>query len=231
MKLNEFTKQLNKRNIVLTDKMIDQFNVYAEYLKEYNEKVNLTAITEYEDVLDKHFYDSLLLLDSKLEGTLVDVGTGAGFPGVVLKIVNPELKVILIEPIKKRCVFLDSLIEKLGLNDIEVVNERSEDYVLNHREEYDYVTARAVSNLNGLIEICGGLVKKGGYFICLRGKDGLDEINKALDAIKTMGFVIDRTWEDRLFNGDKRIISYFLKNSKTPIKYPRKYYIIKKNPL
>lgn len=231
MTLNNFIEELNKRNITLTDKMIEQLNFYAEYLKEYNEKVNLTAISDYEEVLDKHFYDSLLLVDHKLEGTLVDVGTGAGFPGVVLKIVFPELKVLLIEPIKKRCVFLNLLIEKLSLKDIEVINHRAEEYVLNNREKYDYVTARAVTNLNSLIEICGALVKKDGYFICLRGKDGLDEINKALDAIKTMGFIIDRTWEDKLFNGDKRIISYFKKSSKSPLKYPRKYYIIKKNPL
>ena len=231
MKLNEFIDALNKRGITLTDKMINQFNDYALFLKEYNEKVNLTAISEYEDVLDKHFYDSLLLVDRKLEGTLVDVGSGAGFPGVVLKIVFPKLKVILIEPIKKRCVFLNLLIERLALKDIEVVNDRAEDYVSNHREEYDYVTARAVTNLNGLIEICGALVKKNGYFICLRGKDGLDEINRALKAIKTMGFDIDITREETLFNGDKRIISFFKKIDKSPLKYPRKYYIIKKNPL
>lgn len=231
MKLNEFIDALNKRGITLTDKMINQFNDYALFLKEYNEKVNLTAISEYEDVLDKHFYDSLLLVDRKLEGTLVDVGSGAGFPGVVLKIVFPKLKIILIEPIKKRCVFLNLLIERLALKDIEVVNDRAEDYVSNHREEYDYVTARAVTNLNGLIEICGALVKKNGYFICLRGKDGLDEINRALKAIKTMGFDIDITREETLFNKDKRIISFFKKIDKSPLKYPRKYYIIKKNPL
>ena len=231
MKLNEFINELKNRNIDLTDRMIDQLNEYASYLKEYNEKVNLTAITEYEDVLDKRFYDSLLLVKNKLEGSLVDVGTGAGFPGVVLKIVFPDLRVILIEPLKKRCVFLSSLIERLGLKDIEVINERGEDYSLKHREEYDYVTARAVSNLNSLIEVCGAMVKKNGYFICLRGKDGLDEINKALKAINTMGFEVYDTFEESLFNGDKRIISYFVKNSKTPLKYPRKYYIIKKNPL
>ena len=231
MKLNEFIDVLNKRGITLTDKMVDQFNDYALFLKEYNEKVNLTAISEYEDVLDKHFYDSLLLVDRKLEGTLVDVGSGAGFPGVVLKIVFPKLKIKLIEPIKKRCVFLNLLIERLALKDIEVVIDRAEDYVSNHREEYDYVTARAVTNLNGLIEICGALVKKNGYFICLRGKDGLDEINRALKAIKTMGFDIDITREETLFNGDKRIISFFKKIDKSPLKYPRKYYIIKKNPL
>ena len=231
MTLEEFKRELEKRNISLNDKMIEQLNDYASYLKEYNEKINLTAITEYEEVLDKHFFDSLLLADRKLEGTLVDVGTGAGFPGVVLKIVFPELKVILIEPINKRCVFLESLIERLGLKDIEVINERGEDYSLKHREEYDYVTARAVSNLNTLIEVCGAMVKENAYFICLRGKDGRDEINGASKAIETMGFEVESIKDEHIFNGDKRTISYFRKIRKTPLKYPRKYNIIKKNPL
>ena len=159
------------------------------------------------------------------------MGTGAGFPGVVLKIVLPDLNVILIEPIKKRCIFLESLIEKLELKNIKVINDRGEDYSILHREEYDYVTARAVSNLNNLIEICGAMVKVNGYFICLRGKDGLDEIKMASKAIKTMKFEIEKTINDHLFNGDERIISYFKKIDKTALKYPRKYNIIKKNPL
>ena len=118
MTKNEFCDALKDRGIELDEKMLDRFEVYAQYLKEYNEKINLTAITEYEEVLDKHFYDSLLLVDRKLEGCLLDVGSGAGFPGVVLKIVFPELKIVLMEPIKKRCVFLESLIEKLSLKDI-----------------------------------------------------------------------------------------------------------------
>ena len=231
MKLDEFKLELKKRNIDLTDKMIEQLNFYASYLKEYNEKINLTAITEYEDVLDKHFYDSLLCVDRKLNGTLVDVGTGAGFPGVVLKIVFPELKVILVEPINKRCVFLNSLIEKLGLKDIEVINERGENFSLKHREEFDYVTARAVSNLNNLIEVCGAMVDLNGYFICLRGKDGLSEIDNASKAIKLMGFEVEKTYEDHLFDGSKRVISYFKKIEKTNKKYPRKYSIIKTRPL
>ena len=121
MNRNEFIDSLKDRNIQLSNEIIEQLDFYAEYLKEYNEKINLTAITEYEEVLDKHFYDSLLLIDRKLEGTLVDVGSGAGFPGVVLKIVLPELRVILLEPLNKRCVFLNSLIEKLGLKNIEVI--------------------------------------------------------------------------------------------------------------
>ena len=231
MTLQEFTDALDKRNIHLSEQMIAQLNEYAAYLKEYNEKINLTAISEYEEVLDKHFYDSLLLVDRKLEGTLVDVGTGAGFPGVVLKIVLPELKVILIEPIGKRCVFLESLIERLGLKDIEVVNTRGEDYSLDHREEYDYVTARAVSNLNSLIEVCGAMVRKQGYFICLRGKDGISEIKAAAKAIETMGFTVESTKNEHLYNGDMRVISYLKKLKTTPLKYPRKYNIIKKNPL
>ena len=226
-----FQKALQERNIILTDKMCEQLDLYARYLKEYNEKVNLTAITDYEDVLDKHFYDSLLLYDRKLEGSLVDVGTGAGFPGVVLKIVIPGLKVILLEPIGKRCAFLRSLIEKLGLKDIEVIQERGEDHSLNHRESYDYVTARAVSNLNSLIEVCGAMVRKEGYFICLRGKDGLEELKTASKAIEKMGFLIESTKEEKLMNGDARVISYLKKVKETPLKYPRKYNIIKKNPL
>ena len=101
----DFIKELEKRNIILSDHMLEQLETYASYLKEYNEKINLTAITEHDEVFNKHFYDSLLLMDRNLTGTLVDVGSGAGFPGVVLKIANPDLKVILIEPIKKRCIF------------------------------------------------------------------------------------------------------------------------------
>ena len=211
MTLQEFLDALKKKDIDLDDTQISQLNDYADYLKEYNEKINLTAIVEYEEVLDKHFYDSLLGVDRKLSGTLVDVGTGAGFPGVVLKIAFPELQVILVEPINKRCVFLNSLIERLGLKGIEVVNDRGEDYSLKHREEYDYVTARAVSNLNSLIEVCGAMVRKDGFFICLRGKDGRKEIDDAAKAIETMGFMVESIKDEELFNGDKRVIAYFRK--------------------
>ncbi len=227
----DFIKELEKRNIILSDHMLEQLETYASYLKEYNEKINLTAITEHDEVFNKHFYDSLLLMDRKLTGTLVDVGSGAGFPGVVLKIANPDLKVILIEPIKKRCIFLESLIEKLGLKDIEVINDRGEDYSIKHREEYDYVTARAVTNLNALIEICGAMVKVKGYFIALRGKDGLEELENADKAIKTMGFKMEVTYEQNLFDGSTRIISYLYKERKTEVKYPRKYSIIKARTL
>ena len=231
MKLEELKNELNKKNIMLTDKMIEQLTFYAEFLKEYNEKINLTAITEFEEVVDKHFYDSLLCVENELKGTLVDVGTGAGFPGVVLKIVFPELNVILLEPIQKRCVFLNELINKLDLKKIEVINQRGEDYSTSHREEYDYVTARAVSNLNNLIEVCGAMVKVDGFFICLRGKDGEEEIKSATMAIKTMGFKTMEIYNKSLYDGSSRVIAYLKKVTKTDKKYPRKYSIIKSRPL
>ena len=221
-----------EQNVNLNGVQIEQLDTYASFLKEYNEKINLTAICEYEEVLDKHFYDSLLLsFNKEIKGSLVDVGTGAGFPGVVLKIVYPDLKVILIEPLKKRCVFLNELIEKLGLKDIEVINSRGEDFSLTNREKYDFVTARAVSNLNMLIEICGAMVKIGGYFIALRGLNGKEEIENASLAIKKMGFEVENINEFELNDGSKRIIAYLKKIGPTPKILPRNYSIIKRKPL
>ncbi len=232
MTKEEFIKKLSVQNVNLNGVQIEQLDTYASFLKEYNEKINLTAICEYEEVLDKHFYDSLLLsFNKEIKGSLVDVGTGAGFPGVVLKIVYPDLKVILIEPLKKRCVFLNELIEKLGLKDIEVINSRGEDFSLTNREKYDFVTARAVSNLNMLIEICGAMVKIGGYFIALRGLNGKEEIENASLAIKKMGFEVENINEFELNDGSKRIIAYLKKIGPTPKILPRNYSIIKRKPL
>lgn len=224
-------KDLNKI-VKMSDEQLSQFDSYARFLVEYNEKINLTAITEYSEIVEKHFYDSLLLSKyHKMEGTLVDVGTGAGFPGVVLKIAYPELKVKLIEPLHKRCVFLNELIERLDLKDIEVLNVRAEDYSKNHREAFDFVTARAVTNLNALIELCGAMVKLDGCFIALRGKDGLSEIENAAYAINSMGFEVEDTFNDSLSDGSLRAISFFRKRRKTSNKYPRSYSLIKKGPI
>ena len=224
-------KDLNKI-VKMSDEQLSQFDSYARFLVEYNEKINLTAITEYSEIVEKHFYDSLLLSKyRKMEGTLVDVGTGAGFPGVVLKIAYPELKVKLIEPLHKRCVFLNELIERLDLKDIEVLNVRAEDYSKNHREAFDFVTARAVTNLNALIELCGAMVKLDGCFIALRGKDGLSEIENAAFAINSMGFEVEDTFNDSLSDGSLRVISFFRKRRKTSNKYPRSYSLIKKGPI
>lgn len=232
MRENEFIEELNNHGIRLEQRQIEQFREYASFLKEYNEKINLTAITETEEIYEKHFYDSLLLaFHSKMEGSLVDVGTGAGFPGVVLKIAFPDLRVILIEPLKKRCVFLNELIAKLGLKDIEVINDRGEDYSLLHREEYDFVTARAVTNLSALIEICGAMVKVNGYFVALRALSGQKEISEAKNAIAKMGFKIENVLEEKLSDGSIRVIGYLRKDKASPLKFPRNYSMIKRKPL
>ena len=232
MRENEFIEELNNHGIRLEQRQIEQFREYAAFLKEYNEKINLTAITETEEIYEKHFYDSLLLaFHSKMEGSLVDVGTGAGFPGVVLKIAFPDLRVILIEPLKKRCVFLNELIAKLGLKDIEVINDRGEDYSLLHREEYDFVTARAVTNLSALIEICGAMVKVNGYFVALRALSGQKEISEAKNAIAKMGFKIEDVLEEKLSDGSIRVIGYLRKDKASPLKFPRNYSMIKRKPL
>ena len=231
MTIQELEERLQKRGIILTPRMAEQLDRYALFLQEYNEKINLTAITDYEEIIDKHFYDSLLAAEGQMSGTLVDVGTGAGFPGVVLKIVFPELHVILLEPLLKRCVFLEQLIDKLELQGIETVRGRGEEYSLQHREEYDYVTARAVTNMNRLIEICGAMVKVNGYFIAMRGKDGISELQEAERAITAMGFERTSLREEELGGHDQRVIAYLQKMRKTPLKYPRKYNIMKKEPL
>lgn len=230
MRKEEFINKCKENGLEITTEMMNKFDTYASFLVEYNEKINLTAITEYEDILEKHFYDSLLLsFNNNIHGTLADIGTGAGFPGVVLKIAYPDLKVILIEPLKKRCVFLEELINKLELKDIKIINERSED--LKIREQYNYVTARAVTNLSNLIEISGALVKVNGYFIALRGSSGIEEIENSQKAIKEMGFEVEKTDIFHLTDESKRVISFFIKKAKTDKKYPRKYSIIKQRPL
>ncbi|MBR2577405.1 MAG: 16S rRNA (guanine(527)-N(7))-methyltransferase RsmG [Erysipelotrichaceae bacterium] len=232
MTKEEFISELYSNGLSLSGRQLEQLDFYAEYLKEYNEKINLTAITEYAEVLDRHFYDSLLgFFDLDMKGTLADIGTGAGFPGLVLKICYPQLKVTLVEPLRKRCAFLEGLIGKLDLEGVEIINERGEDYSLEHREEFDYVTARAVSSLNILIEVCGALVKRGGYFVALRGAAGNDEIKEASKAIRTMGFRVKEVKERKLFDGSHRVIGILKKTMESHKKYPRKYSIIKQKPL
>ena len=227
MKLEKL-KELFKLN----DKQVKQLDTYANFLIEYNKKINLTAITDYEEIIEKHFYDSLIpLLHKDIKGSLVDVGTGAGFPGVVIKIVKPDIKLILLEPINKRCIFLKELLNKLDIKDVDVINERGEDYSLKHREAYDFVTARAVTNLNALIEICGAMVKVDGYFIALRGKDGENELKDASLAIKTMGFEKEDTFIDKLSDDSIRVCSFLIKKTITRKSFPRKYSIIKHDPL
>lgn len=227
----ELKTACKKINIEITDIMMNQFSLYADLLKEWNEKMNLTAIVDREEVYEKHFYDSLIPLDETIHGKVADIGSGAGFPGIVWKIARPDLRVSLIEPTGKRCTFLNVVISELNLQGIQVFNERAEEHVKEHREEYDVVTARAVANLRVLAELCVPLVKKDGIFLTMKGNHGDTELQEAKHAIETLNIeLIDRE-KTMLMNGDERLIFVFRKKEATPKKYPRNYGQIKKKPL
>ena len=215
--------------------VIESLYIYYEMLYETSKVMNLTTIVELEDAYIKHFYDSLLLskvLDLNQSLTFADIGTGAGFPGLVLKIVFPNLKVTLVEPITKRCKFLQSVIDKLNLKDIVVVNDRAENYIKISRETFDVVTARAVASLNILSEICTPFVKINCVFVALKGSSYQEEIDQACQAV---GKLKIKLVKKELFNlplslGERAILLY-KKYDKTPNMYPRLYAKIKKNPL
>ena len=186
--------------------------------------MNLTRITEKEDVYLKHFYDSLTLvkvIDLTKNLTLCDVGSGAGFPGIVLKIVFPNLKITLIDSLQKRVNYLNEIIKELNLKEIEAIHTRAEDYAKNHREEYDIVTARAVANLKSLSEICIPMVKENEYFISMKGNVE-EELIEANPMIETLGSKIEQIEEFFLpIENSSRALIKIKKIKKTSIKYPR----------
>ena len=233
MTQNDFIEELKKIGIELTDKQLEQLNTYYEMLIEYNKVMHLTAITEKKDVYLKHFYDSLTLLkviDLNNVETLCDLGSGAGFPGIVLKIAFPNIKITLVDSLNKRINFLKQVIEKLGLKNIDAVHFRIEEYAVLNSEKYDVVTARAVAPLNILLELGSNLVKVGKYFISMKGNmenepDYTNCINK-LNLIEESKVVFNLPVE----NSTRTIIRFNKKNS-TPKIFPRKYSEIKKKPL
>lgn len=215
--------------------VLDSLYIYYEMLYETSKVMNLTTIVELEEAYIKHFYDSLLMskvVDLTKELKLADIGTGAGFPGLVIKIVYPNLKVTLIEPIGKRCKFLQSVIDRLELKDIYVINERAEDAVKKYRESFDIVTARAVASLNILSEICVPFVKTNGLFIALKGSSYQEEIDNACQAVGKLKVKLTKKvlLELPLKLGERSILVY-KKTESTPNIYPRLYAKIKKNPL
>lgn len=222
--------------IDLTYEIKDKLNLYGNLLLEWNEKINLTAITEPQEVLYKHFYDCILFLKNvslKKGATLIDVGTGAGFPGMVLKIVRPDLKITLLDSLNKRLVFLNDVIEKLGLTNIKTLHMRAEDAGKSKkcREQFDVATARAVANLPVLMEYCLPLVKKGGIFVSMKGPSVKDEVMLCDNAIKLLGCEKPDIICEALPNNDMRAFCIFKKISQTPPKYPRKPADISKQPL
>ena len=233
MNKEEFVKALECLNINLTEKQLNDLDTYYKMLIEYNAHTNLTRITEEKEVYLKHFYDSLTLVKAVnlSDQTLLDIGSGAGFPGLVLKIVFPNLKVILLDSLNKRITFLNSVIKKLNLKDIKAVHDRAEEYAKENKESFDIVTSRAVANLNTLSELSLPFVKQEGYFIPMKA-DAKEEIKNAQNAIKTLGGVIKDTIVFSLPNENGiRTLIKIQKISKTNGKYPRKFSEIKKKPL
>lgn len=219
----------------LSERQLQQFSRYYELLIATNKVMNLTAITEPEEVAVKHMVDSLLAYSEELQGqTLADVGTGAGFPGVPLKIYCPSLKVTLIDSLGKRLNFLQQVISELGLTAIECVHLRAEDAGRNkqHRERYDFVTARAVARLSVLAEYCLPLVRPGGQFIALKGSRFAEEIDEGQAAVKILGGEILSAEPVKLPGlDDGRAIIKISKKKKTPAQYPRKAGTPEKQPL
>lgn len=234
MKKDKFIEELVKLNIEITDNQLNLLEQYYDMLIFWNNKINLTTIVDKEDVYLKHFYDSLTVvkvIDLNNVHSLCDVGTGAGFPGIVLKILFPKLKITLIDSLNKRINFLNEVIAKLGLTDITTIHIRVEEYGLVNREKYDLVIARAVAPLNILLEYCIPLAKINGYFIAMKANVN-EEIEASLNALQKLNSKIETSICFTLpFEQSNRTIIKIRKLLKTDRKFPRKYSDIKKRPL
>ena len=230
MEEKEFIKILdeycNELNIMLNEKQKNQFYKYMNLLIEWNEKINLTAITEPREVILKHFVDSLTISKYIKENAYIaDIGTGAGFPGIPLKILRDDINIVLVDSLNKRIKFLDIIIDELQLENIKTVHARAEEFGRNkeYREKFDYVTSRAVANLSTLSEYLIPLTKVNGTCLCMKGPDANEEINNAKNAIKILGGTIENVYEFNLPNSDiGRTIVEVKKVNSTSNKYPRK---------
>lgn len=234
MNLETLQKELENLNIEIDEIKMNQLHQYYLLLIEYNKVMNLTGITEKEEVYLKHFYDSATInkiIDLKKEKTLCDVGTGAGFPGLVLKILFPELEITLVDSLNKRIQFLNQVIEKLELKNIKTVHARIEEYAIFNREKFDVVTSRAVTHLSPLLELSVPMVKVGKYCIPMKGfmKEELGESKYAMKELK-LNLVEKKEFNLPIENSHRTILK-FKKLQKTSMKYPRKYSEIKKKRL
>lgn len=249
----DFQKKCEVFGIYLSEEQMTKFMDYYELLIEWNAFMNLTAITDFDEVVLKHFVDSLAIYqtgvfrkavsekkeyfkgeDKDFGVSLIDIGTGAGFPGIPLKIVFPELRVVLLDSLNKRVKFLNTTIEKLCLKDIESVHGRAEDLARNviHREQYDFCVSRAVANLSTLAELCVPFIKKKGYFISYKSEKVKEELSAGKKAVEILGGDIEDILEYKLPDSDiNRSLLLISKEKDTPKKFPRKAGTPGKEPL
>ncbi len=234
MNFENFKEQLANIKISLSDEQIGLFKKYLALLNEWNQKIDLTSLKTDEEIIEKHFYDSLLVAEKNpfQSQSLVDIGSGAGFPGIPLKIAFPELSITLLEPTKKRCLFLEKVIKELKLSNIEVVNARAEDLPEKYREKFDFAIARAVAPLNVLLELALPFVKVNGQFIAMKGPNGSEELAQSKQALVALFSTHEHTQEAMLISkSDVRKNIFIKKNKKTLKKYPRPFSDIKNKPL
>lgn len=225
-----------KMGIELSQNQLEKFDLYKKLLLEWNEKMNLTAITDDEGIAIKHFADSisvLPLIENK-NASLIDVGTGAGFPGIPLKIANDGFKVTLLDSLNKRITFLEEVKKELGITNLECIHSRAEDGGRNAdlREKFDYCVSRAVARLSVLSEYCMPFVAVGGYFISLKGPDAAEELTEAQNAISVLGGKVEKVVEITIPESDLKHCAVVIKKIKsTPKAYPRKAGTAAKKPI
>ena len=237
--VTQFKSDINKLNIHLSEEQIDQFLKYYELLVEWNEKMNLTAITQYDEVMKKHFVDSLSLIKAyedidQKEMKVIDIGTGAGFPGLALKIAFPNLHMTLLDSLNKRISFLNTVIDELHLKNVNAIHGRAEDFAkqADYREVYDLSVSRAVANLATLSEYCLPFVKIGGLFISYKSEKISEELQYSKKAISVLGGEISKQVEFELPDSDIYRNLFVIKKLKsTPKKYPRKAGLPAKEPI
>lgn len=236
---DRLNRELNQFSIILENSQINQFYQYYELLDEWNKVMNLTAITDQKEVITKHFVDSLALVKaageiSTKEYKIIDIGTGAGFPGIPLKIAFPQLKITLMDSLNKRIKFLNEVIEQLGLKEITAVHSRAEDLGRDkdYREKYDLSVSRAVANLSTLSEYCMPFVKPGGFFISYKSGKIEEELSSAKHAIFLLGGKVNRIESFTLDGAEaERTLIKIEKVSEISKKYPRKAGVPGKEPL
>lgn len=224
----EFYQQLEQQHIFLSNHQKQQFDQYYRLLFQYNQVMDLTSVIEEEQVYERHFYDSLTIAFNKnFNGLKVcDVGSGAGFPAIPLKIVFPEMELTIIDSLTKRMNFLNEVVQQLDLKKVTIITARVEEMDASFRETFDIVMARAVARLNILLELCIPNLKVNGIFIAMKGQKGQEELEEAQNAIQILNLKLNETQKLPFITN-----FYFLKQKKTSLQYPRRYSLIKKKPL